>query len=163
MTDDNYSKIVEKLAAIAQDYDLAEIKINHDIKNSQLDLKIIRKREQNVVGSSVQTVASSNIPVNSTTAPATTVDVQINQNEDILKNSISIISPMVGVVYTSPDPDSPDYTKIGSTINVGDTVLLMEAMKVFTPVKSDKSGIIKQILVKSGQAVEFGQPLIILE
>ena len=72
-------------------------------------------------------------------------------------------SPMVGVVYLAPEPGAELFVKVGKTVHAGDTVALVEAMKTFNPIKSDKDGVVKEILVTDGQAVEFDQPLIIIE
>ena len=72
-------------------------------------------------------------------------------------------SPMVGVVYTSSDPDSPAFVKVGDTVSEGKTLLLIEAMKVFNPILAPKSGRISQILISGGSPVEFGEPLVIIE
>ena len=74
-------------------------------------------------------------------------------------NLITINSPMVGIIYITPKPSSPPFVKIDQKIKIGDTICLIEAMKTFNEIKSDKDGIIKSILVKNGEAVEFGQPL----
>ena len=70
-----------------------------------------------------------------------------------------IISPMVGIIYLTPKPSSPSFVKSGQKIKKGDTICLIEAMKTFNEIKSDKDGVVKSILVKNGEAVEFGQPL----
>lgn len=72
-------------------------------------------------------------------------------------------SPMVGVAYLSPEPGAKPFTTVGAPIKTGDTVALIEAMKTFNPIKSDKDGVVKEILVTDGQAVEFDQPIIIIE
>lgn len=72
-------------------------------------------------------------------------------------------SPMVGVAYLAPEPGAEPFTKVGAHIKAGDTVALVEAMKTFNPIKSDKDGVVKEILVTDGAAVEFDQPLIIIE
>ena len=72
-------------------------------------------------------------------------------------------SPMVGVVYTSSDPDSPAFVKVGDTVSEGKTLLLIEAMKVFNPILAPKAGRISQILILGGSPVEFGEPLVIIE
>ena len=74
-------------------------------------------------------------------------------------NIQSIDSPMVGIVYLTPKPSSPPFIKSGQKIKKGDTICLIEAMKTFNEIKSDKDGVVKSILVKNGEAVEFGQPL----
>ena len=74
-------------------------------------------------------------------------------------NMQSIDSPMVGIIYLTPKPSSPPFVKSGQKIKKGDTICLIEAMKTFNEIKSDKDGVVKTILVKNGEAVEFGQPL----
>ncbi len=79
-----------------------------------------------------------------------------NETNDQL---ISIDSPMVGIIYLTPKPSSPPFAKKGQKIKKGDTICLIEAMKTFNEIKSDKDCTIKNVMVKNGEAVEFGQPL----
>ena len=72
-------------------------------------------------------------------------------------------SPMVGVAYLAPEPGADPFVRVGSTVHVGDTVALVEAMKTFNPIKSDFDGVVKEILIADGAAVEFDQPLIVIE
>lgn len=72
-------------------------------------------------------------------------------------------SPMVGVVYLAPEPGAEHFIEVGAAVKVGDTVALVEAMKTFNPIKADKDGVVKQILITDGAAVEFDQPLIVIE
>ena len=74
-------------------------------------------------------------------------------------NLISIDSPMVGIIYLTPKPSSPPFAKKGQKIKKGDTICLIEAMKTFNEIKSDRDCTIKTVMVKNGEAVEFGQPL----
>ena len=74
-------------------------------------------------------------------------------------NIITIDSPMVGIIYLTPKPSSPPFVKKGQKVKKGDSICLIEAMKTFNEIKSDKDGLIKDILVQNGEAVEFGQPL----
>lgn len=71
-------------------------------------------------------------------------------------------SPMVGTFYRSANPGSPPFVDIGKSINVGDTLCIIEAMKLLNEIESDFAGTIKQILVENGQPVEYGQPLFII-
>lgn len=80
-----------------------------------------------------------------------------------IDHSNAITSPMVGVVYTSPDADAPPFVKAGDEVNEGQTLLLIEAMKVFNPITAPKAGKVIRILVTNGSPVEFGEPLIVLE
>ena len=70
---------------------------------------------------------------------------------------------MVGVAYLAPEPGANPFVKVGATVHAGDTVALVEAMKTFNPIKSDVDGVVKEILVSDGGAVEFDQPLIVIE
>ncbi len=72
-------------------------------------------------------------------------------------------SPMVGVAYLAPEPGAKPFVTVGASVKSGDTVALVEAMKTFNPIKSDKDGVVKEILVTDGQAVEYDQPLIVIE
>ena len=74
----------------------------------------------------------------------------------------AITSPMVGVVYLSPDQNSKPFADIGGKVAAGDTLCLIEAMKTFNPVKAPKDGVVAEILVKDGETVEYGTPLIII-
>jgi acetyl-CoA carboxylase biotin carboxyl carrier protein len=71
-------------------------------------------------------------------------------------------SPMVGTFYRSSAPGSPAFVEIGSTVKEGDTLCIIEAMKLLNEIDADASGVIKQILVENGQPVEFGQPLFVI-
>lgn len=71
-------------------------------------------------------------------------------------------SPMVGTFYRSPSPESKSFVDIGSSVNVGDTLCIIEAMKLLNEIESDHAGVIKAILVENGQPVEYGEPLFII-
>ena len=74
-----------------------------------------------------------------------------------------IASPMVGVIYTSAEPGQPEFVKVGDSVSTGDTLLLIEAMKVFNPIKAQHPGTVTRIFVSAGMPVEYGEPLIIVE
>jgi len=76
---------------------------------------------------------------------------------------IAITSPMVGTFYSAPNPDSPPFAAIGATVGPDTTVCMIEAMKVFNEIKAEHAGTIERILVKSGQAVEYGQKLYLIK
>ena len=78
-------------------------------------------------------------------------------------NPNAVTSPMVGVVFTGPEPDAPPFINAGDEVTEGQTLLLIEAMKVFNPITAPKSGRVTEILVANGAPVEFGEPLLILE
>ena len=72
-------------------------------------------------------------------------------------------SPMVGTFYRSSSPGAASFVEVGSQVKVGDTVCIIEAMKILNEIEADKAGTVKQILGENGQAVEYGQPLFVIE
>jgi acetyl-CoA carboxylase biotin carboxyl carrier protein len=72
-------------------------------------------------------------------------------------------SPMVGTFYRSATPGSKPFIEVGSTVSAGDTICIIEAMKLMNEIEADKSGVVKAILSENGQAVEYGQPLVLIE
>jgi len=75
----------------------------------------------------------------------------------------AVISPMVGTAYLQAEPGAPPFAAVGSQVKVGDTLLIIEAMKVMNPIKASKGGTVTQVLVSDGQPVEYGEPLMIVE
>jgi len=75
----------------------------------------------------------------------------------------AVTTPMVGTVYLQPEPDAPPFVKKGDKVDAGDTLLIIEAMKVMNPIKAEKGGTITQILVENSQPVEFGDVLMVIE
>ena len=73
-----------------------------------------------------------------------------------------IRSPMVGTFYASPDPDSPQFVQVGSNVGPSTVVCVLEAMKVFSEIKAETSGTVERVLVRDGEAVEYGQPLFLV-
>lgn len=72
-------------------------------------------------------------------------------------------SPMVGTFYRAPSPGADPFVEVGSSVEVGDTLCIIEAMKLLNEIESDKAGVVKAILVESGQPVEYGEPLFVIE
>ena len=75
----------------------------------------------------------------------------------------AVKSPMVGTFYRSSSPGSPAFVEVGTQVKEGDTICIIEAMKILNEIEADKSGTITQVLGENGQAVEYGQPLFIIE
>ena len=110
---------------------------------------------------------SSKVKVDSlkTTKEISDKDLNLEKNLETRKIKAENIvkSPMVGVAYLSPDPESPPFIKVGQHVKQGDILILIEAMKTFNEVKAPKSGIIKEIVVLNSQPVEYGDEIIIFE
>ncbi|MDP1708598.1 MAG: acetyl-CoA carboxylase biotin carboxyl carrier protein [Gammaproteobacteria bacterium] len=75
----------------------------------------------------------------------------------------TVNAPMVGTFYQAPTPGAPSFVEIGQSVNVGDILCVIEAMKIMNQIESDKSGVVQAMLVENGQPVEFGQPLFVIE
>ena len=134
--------------------------------NETIDL-LIKKIKDNNLGSiklsnKINTIEISNNTVtqssNQNTQNISPSNFQ-NINNEINDSFASIDSPMVGIIYLTPKPSSPPFAKKGQKIKKGDTICLIEAMKTFNEIKSDRDCTIKKVLVKNGEAVEFGQAL----
>ena len=107
---------------------------------------------------------SSNISDSYTKPAKLSDDATITQKENNdIDLSDTVSSPMVGIVFTSSDPQTPPFVKIGDQIAEGQTLLLIEAMKVFNPITAPKAGKVKEILITNGAPVEFGEPLLTIE
>ena len=134
--------------------------------NETIDV-LIKKIKENNLGSiklsnKTNTIEISNTSISYNSNQNVQSDKSINsQNGKNEKNIdlISIDSPMVGIIYLTPKPSSPPFAKKGQKIKKGETICLIEAMKTFNEIKSDRDCIIREVLVKNGEAVEFGQPL----
>jgi len=100
-------------------------------------------------------------------APSAPQAVVENNSHEAVKaeepSGLLVRSPMVGTFYASPSPDSEPFVKVGQSVNVGDTLCMVEAMKMFNQIESEHKGKIKRILVENGQPVEFDEPLFEIE
>ncbi|MFT8718073.1 acetyl-CoA carboxylase biotin carboxyl carrier protein [Acetobacter sp.] len=141
---------IRALADILTDTGLTEIEI------AEKDSRIRVVRAVSTVAAPVQTIAAP-------AAAAPAVMPVAAAPADLSKHPGAVKSPMVGVAYLTPDPSAPAFITEGQTVTVGQTLLLIEAMKTFNQIKATKAGTVKQILVASGDPVEFDQPLVIIE
>ncbi|MBH2009924.1 MAG: acetyl-CoA carboxylase biotin carboxyl carrier protein [Xanthomonadaceae bacterium] len=96
-------------------------------------------------------------------APTTATPVTVAEAVAVQPAGHAVKSPMVGTFYRSSSPGSNPFVEIGSVVKEGDTVCIIEAMKILNEIEADKSGTVTRILSENGQAVEYGQPLFIIE
>ena len=141
---------VKKLIELLEESGIAEIEINE----GEESVRISRYGANAPMAAPVQQYAA---PV---AAPA--VAAESAPSEPVISGH-TVNSPMVGTFYTASAPGTPDFVKIGDSVNQGETVCIIEAMKILNQIEADKSGIVKAILVDNAQPVEFGQPLIVIE
>jgi len=140
------SKLVKKLAKLLEETGLGELEFATD------DWRIRVARPAAPVPAA--TVAAA--PAPAAAAPAA-------QPAPAAENANAVKSPMVGTAYLGPDPDSPPFVSVGSTVSEGQTLMIVEAMKVMNPIPAPRAGTVKEILIQNGQPVEFGEPLIVIE
>lgn len=144
------TKLIRELAKILNDTDLSEI----EMEKGDLRLRVAR-------GSGPVTVAHAApaaMPAAAPTRVAEAAPVEAAPADD--PNAVK--SPMVGTAYIRPSPDKDAFVKVGDSVKEGDTILLIEAMKTFNPIKAPRSGTVTDVLVQDAQPVEFGEALIII-
>ena len=154
------TKIIGKLADVLNKNNLSELEYEDEscrIKLKGLAYGCAAPVSVNTVTTPVaQTQQTGVIPANVSKDDSYSADSYSN-------NAGTVKSPIVGVVYMSPDPTKPDYVGVGDTVKEGDIVCLIEAMKTFNPVKAHRSGTVAKILVESGDPVEYGESLLVIE
>lgn len=152
------TKIISKLAEILDKNQLTNLKYEDET------CKISLTREGGVPVYTSCAPAPVVVPTQPIAQQSVAVAEEPKPSEEDYTNSPNAVkSPMVGVVYLASNPNAPAYVSVGDSVNVGDTVCLIEAMKTYNPVKAHKSGKVTKILVEAGDPVEYGEPLIIIE
>ena len=142
------TEFVRKLAQVLHETHLGEIELADGDKR-------IRIARPTVTVAAAPAAAPATVPVPGG-APAT-------EPNDLGKHPGAVKSPMVGTAYLAPEPGKPSFVAVGDKVTVGQTLLIIEAMKTFNPIKAPKGGTVTQILVDNAQPVEFGEPLMIVE
>ncbi|WP_419604361.1 acetyl-CoA carboxylase biotin carboxyl carrier protein [Thiolapillus sp.] len=102
-------------------------------------------------------------PVAVAAAPASAPAAETEEKQEPELEGHIIHSPMVGTFYRAPNPGAKPFVNEGQSVSAGDTLCIIEAMKILNQIESDKSGVVKRILVENGQPVEYNQPLFIIE
>ena len=145
---------LKKLIDLVQESGIAEL----EITEGEEKVKIVK-------GGTVMTAAAPMMmaapaadmrPAPAAAAPAAPAEADAAQEGHVVK------APMVGTFYRSPSPDAKAFVEVGQAIKEGDTICIIEAMKLMNEIEADASGTVKAILVENGQPVEYGQPLFIL-
>ncbi len=150
---------IKKLIELLEESELAEIEI-HEGEES---VRLIRSHPQPAPAQAYQ------IPLPAAQAPApaqmseSLLRDPSDEEEQQLPEGDVVRSPMVGTYYSSPNPDSPAFVKVGSSISTGDTLCLIEAMKMFNQIEAEFGGKVVAVLVEDGQPVEFDEPLFVIK
>ena len=139
-------KIIKELSEYLDEFNLTEL----EYTDKDTKIKVSKNNKQ----SAGQKLQGINLEKNTT-------------NENLLStqdsSGIKITSPIIGTAYHAPEPGAKKFVEVGKKIKKGDTVMIIEAMKTMNHVPSTADGVVKEICVDDGQAVEFGQPIIILK
>jgi acetyl-CoA carboxylase biotin carboxyl carrier protein len=142
------SALIRELALLLDETSLTEI----EIERAGLRVRVARNISiTTAMPGSVQAVAA---------APAVAAS---GEAADVAKHPGLVPSPMVGTAYWASEPGAKPFIEVGSKVSVGQTLLIIEAMKTMNQIPSPRAGTVKQILVEDGQPVEFGEPLVIIE
>ncbi len=149
-------KAIRKLAGLLDETGLSEIEV------AEGEQMIRVNKGGSVISGSSHAAAPASVAMYSdpTTPQAANTEAPAAKVSD---HPGAVCSPMVGTAYLQPEPDSPQFITKGATISEGDTLLIIEAMKVMNPIKAHKSGVISQILIDNAQPVEYGDVLVVIE
>lgn len=144
---------LKKLIDLVQESGIAEL----EITEGEEKVKIVKGGVVSVSGAAAPAAASGPAPSPAApAAPAAAAEPPAGQEGHVVK------APMVGTFYRSPSPDAKPFVEVGQTIKEGDTICIIEAMKLMNEIEADASGVVKAVLVENGQPVEYGQPLFML-
>lgn len=161
---------IKKLIDLLEESNLAEI----EIKEGEESVRLARAPKGSYalapaapVYAAPEPRAAQPMPMQSPTEAATGGSAKPGNDPgsspgQALPDGHIVRAPMVGTFYTSPAPDKPAFVSVGQTVKAGDTLAIIEAMKMFNPIEADASGTVLKILAESGQPIEFDQPLFVI-
>jgi acetyl-CoA carboxylase biotin carboxyl carrier protein len=152
---------VKKLIELLEESAISEI----EIKEGEESVRISRANSAPVAAVAAAPAAVAAPPVETALQmpPSPSIGKLPDDKSDVLAEGTVVESPMVGTFYSSPSPGSPSFVSVGQRVKSGDTLCIIEAMKILNQIESEVSGVVKAVLVDDGQPVEFGQPLIVVE
>lgn len=140
-------ELVRELAALLAETDLTEI----EVEKGDLRIRVAR------------TVTAAATPVPIVSAQAAPLASAAAEAERVASHPGAVLSPMVGTAFRKPSPDSRAFVEVGSRVQAGDKLLLVEAMKTFNDIVAPRSGTVTAIFIEDGQPVEYGEPLLVIE
>jgi acetyl-CoA carboxylase biotin carboxyl carrier protein len=144
---------IKKLIELLEDSSLTEI----EIVEGEESVRLVR-------GGQVQamTVAAPQPVMAAPTVAAAAVAPAVDEEEDLMPEGEPVLAPMVGTFYAASGPEAESFVSLGQRVGVGDTLCIIEAMKMFNQIESDVSGTVVAILAENGQPVEYDQPLFVI-
>jgi acetyl-CoA carboxylase biotin carboxyl carrier protein len=146
---------LKKLIDLVEESGIAELELTEDGEKVRIS--------RNFTSSApAQQYASYAPPAHYAVAPQAQAPAVAVADAPVVEAGHAVKSPMVGTFYRSASPDSKAFVEVGDTVAVGDTLCIIEAMKLLNEIESDKAGVVKKILIDNGLAVEYGEPLFII-
>lgn len=151
---------IKKLIELVEESGITELEVSEEEGTVR-----ISRAAPAIAPAAVQYVAApQQAPVSAPVAPPT--ESAPAQEASSVSSEVSghaVLSPMVGTFYRSPSPDAKPFIEVGQQVKVGDALCIVEAMKMMNRIEADKAGVVKAILINDGDAVEFDEPLIVIE
>ncbi len=146
---------LKKLIDLVEESGIAEL----EVKEGEETVRITRTvQNQNMQMHYAQPMQYAAAPAaHHAPAPSAAAAAEVASTEHPVK------SPMVGTFYSAPSPEAKKFVEIGQSVNVGDTLCIIEAMKLMNEIESDRAGIVKAVLLKDGEPVEYGEPLFLID
>jgi acetyl-CoA carboxylase biotin carboxyl carrier protein len=153
-------ELVSDLANILNDTDLTEIEVEH----GEMRIRVSREPAPQMVSyASAPSAQAAPAPAAAPSAPAPAASTDSAAPASKSASGSEVPSPMVGTAYMAPSPDADNFIAVGSKVKEGDTLLIIEAMKVMNQIPSPRAGTVTAILVNDTEPVEFGQALVVIE
>ena len=146
---------VKKLIELLEESGIAEIEIHEGEESVRIS------RSSQIAAPMMQAAPMAAAPA--APAAAAPAPAAAESSEPALPSGHQVTSPIVGTFYRSPSPNAKAFVEVGHSVNAGDTLCIIEAMKIMNQIEADKSGVVKAILAENGEPVEYGQPLFIIE
>ncbi|EOD77428.1 Biotin carboxyl carrier protein of acetyl-CoA carboxylase [Grimontia indica] len=148
---------IKKLIELVEESGIAELEISEGEESVRISRATapVATQVYAAPAAAPAPVAAPAAPAAAPAAEAPAVEAEVAGHQ--------VLSPMVGTFYRSPSPEAKSFVEVGQSVNVGDTLCIVEAMKMMNQIQADKAGVVKAILCEDGQAVEFDQALVIIE
>lgn len=149
-------ELVRELAALISDTDLTEI----EVEKGDLRIRVARMVS---AAPTISYAAPPAMPTAVVAPPPTVAEAASSAKAAAAAHAGAVLSPMVGTAYRKPSPEAKNFVEVGSKVQVGDKVLLVEAMKTFNEIAAPRAGTVTAIFVEDGTPVEYGEPLFVIE
>jgi acetyl-CoA carboxylase biotin carboxyl carrier protein len=150
---------IKKLIDLLEESNLAEI----EIKEGEESVRLARVPRGTVMAAPAPVAHAEPARPAAPAAPAAALSADaVGKSTKDVPDGHTVRSPMVGTYYEAQSPDKPPFVKVGQTVKAGDTLGIIEAMKMFNPIEADVSGTVRAILVQNGQPIEFDEPMFVI-